>query len=205
VTPSFWPQTLVDWAQVISAIATAASVMVALRLASRNERERLDLTTISHHEITIGVGARGASARLNLVTRITNIGQRPVEIARVDIFQPTARTKWRWFLWDLGWSTRQIPVLFRRIIGMYIVCHSVTPIQRRSSPTNLIAFGEGLECIFDIDRLQINEQIDECVSRCVLVVQTASHHIKYRRFNAQQAESISLHIKDRLSTSTASA
>lgn len=196
---SFWPQTLVDWAQVISAIATAASVMVALRLASRNERERLDLTTISHHEITIGGAEQGASARLNLVTRITNIGQRPVEIASVSVLQPLARTKWRWFLWDLGWSTRQIPVLFRRMIGMYIVCHSVTPIRRSNSGTNLIAFGEGLECIFDIDHLQINEQIDECVNRCVLVVQTASHHIKYRRFDAQQTESISQHIKDKLS------
>lgn len=187
---NFWPQTLVDWAQVISALATAASVIVALWLSSRNERERIDLTMYLHHEFTMGNAGDRPSKRLNLCVRVTNIGQRPVEVSEVNIFEPLPRSKRRWMLWDAGWHTRKIPLLFYRTIGIYVACHPLQPNRSPVNHTGLISFGQGLEYQLDVGRFQTHDQVEDCLERCVLIVRTASHNVRYRRLDPQSAEAI---------------
>ena len=75
---SFLPQTLVDWAQIFSAIGTCGAVMVSLQLARRNERPRLAIN--SFRNIHIG-GEAGFS--VSLVAEFTNVGTMPVTISNI--------------------------------------------------------------------------------------------------------------------------
>jgi hypothetical protein len=86
--PSFWPGTLVDYAQILSAIATAAAVMVSLWIALRQERERIGGY--------LGCSLLGEENRLMYINvKVINIGLRPLTIEAVYADIPSGRGKWR--------------------------------------------------------------------------------------------------------------
>ncbi len=92
---NFWPATLVDWAQVASAIgtilgaiATTAAIIITLRLARRDFQEQL-----------IGyIGYSYAFAKppiQNLNLELTNRGTRPATVATIHLEYPSGqRNRW---------------------------------------------------------------------------------------------------------------
>jgi hypothetical protein len=80
-----WLSNLVDAAQVLSALATAASVWVALWLARRSESQRLRFYLDERRIITIGVQPRTAQEALatHLKFTIVNAGVLPAHIQLV--------------------------------------------------------------------------------------------------------------------------
>lgn len=73
VSMSFWPQSLVDWAQVASAIGTCGAVIVSLMLANRGIQTKLETSC----EVRRGFGA----PRLHV--RLRNIGRDAVYLVAV--------------------------------------------------------------------------------------------------------------------------
>lgn len=92
---NFWPESLVDWAQVVSAIgtaagalATAAAIVVTLRLARRDLQEQL-----------IGYIGYAYDGRLDtpnsLNLDLTNRGARPATVAVIHLEYPSGK----WNTW----------------------------------------------------------------------------------------------------------
>lgn len=77
--PPFWPATLVDYAQVVSAIATAAAVIVSLYLATRRPVPELQ----GFAGIKTLVSGPGAARPEFLHIRVTNVGQAPATVTTV--------------------------------------------------------------------------------------------------------------------------
>lgn len=70
---SFWPQTLVDWAQVASAIGTCGAVIVSLQLANRRIHTKLETTC----QVVGGTGAQ----RLKVIIR--NVGRDAIYLVSI--------------------------------------------------------------------------------------------------------------------------
>lgn len=81
--PPFLPQTLQDWAQVVSAIATALAVIVSLYIAFRGERARVTVRLGRHINLMLGAGAAIQTHGLNIV--IVNIGTLPVSVSNAQL------------------------------------------------------------------------------------------------------------------------
>lgn len=76
---------LVDWAQVISAVATSASVAAALWLARRSESQRLRFHTGLVRNISVGMEPRTAAEVLSTQIKLTivNAGVLPAHVQAV--------------------------------------------------------------------------------------------------------------------------
>lgn len=99
--PIDWNKTIVDAAQVVSAIATAASVIVALWLARRSESQRLKFYIDERRVITIE--PEGQSAREVIATHlkltIVNAGVLPSHVQYVLFTMPSViEPSWRMVL-----------------------------------------------------------------------------------------------------------
>ena len=92
-----WTSTILNTAQVLSAIATAASVWVALWLARRSESQRLRFYIEERRLIVVGPEPRTAAQAISTYMKVTivNAGVLPAHIQLVLLYVQTARkTKW---------------------------------------------------------------------------------------------------------------
>lgn len=85
----FLPTTLVDWAQVLGAVATAAAVIVTLFLARRDQREYLR-GYVGYSYRNNADGSETYALRLE----VTNYGLRPAIIALAHLEHPSALKRW---------------------------------------------------------------------------------------------------------------
>jgi hypothetical protein len=95
--PISWRDILVDGSQVISAIATAASVAVALLLARRSESQRLKFFVDERRVITVGPEPRTAQEAIatHIKFTIVNAGVLPAHILFVHFrMQSGQRQAW---------------------------------------------------------------------------------------------------------------
>jgi hypothetical protein len=86
---SFWPENLVDWAQVLGAAATAAAVIVTLYISRKDQRENLR-GFIGYSRKGNTQGATGHSLNLH----VTNCGVRPASIEVAHIEYPSNIRRW---------------------------------------------------------------------------------------------------------------
>jgi hypothetical protein len=97
---AFWPQTLVDWAQVLSAIATTAAVMVSLYLARR--RPLPELSGYAGVYLLVTPGTPGPWPEKVSITA-TNVGSVPALVTGVGwLVRTWPRPKWAAGVQDLS-------------------------------------------------------------------------------------------------------
>lgn len=128
---NFWPVTLVDWAQVVSAIgtaagaiATAAAVVVTLRLARRDLKE--------HLFGYIGYSYRnGSPMNHSLNLELTNRGARPATVSVINLEYPSGQ-------WD-GWGKPHL------LAKMFYA-------READSPSTSFTFGQSKEFRCELDQ-----------------------------------------------------
>ncbi|MFJ9531269.1 hypothetical protein [Herbaspirillum sp. NPDC101396] len=109
-TPPFWPATLVDYAQILSAIATAAAVIVSLYIATRQQSERLKLDLGDLLVFESNTSMRGKNMQVTGLAYhldIVNVGPIPVTLQFVSLASG-------------GWFGRQgemAAILFLRVVS----------------------------------------------------------------------------------------